>query len=74
MRAYLVNVPDFVIIVRDPRDLKDEVAAAVGDSYQARWLTPDELEEWGPSYPIGSYDPDRELTCAEIAAEMRRGR
>lgn len=73
-RAYLVTVREFVLIVRDPRDVREWVAGVACDDYQAQPLTADEVAAWGETYPAGSWDPDRELTCAEIALEMRSGR
>lgn len=70
-RAYLVTLPsEFVVIASDERDVRDWAAEAAGDGLQRRILSADELAKFGETYPLGSWDPDRELTCAEIAAEM----
>lgn len=75
--AFLVTVREFVVIVHDQRDLRELVCEAARDDHRAQPMTADELAAWGETYPVGQWDPDRELTCAEIAAEMgarRRGR
>jgi hypothetical protein len=71
-RAYLITIREFVVVTRDPRDLREIVAEAARDDHQAQALTAEELARCGESYPVGSWDPDRELTCAEIAEEMRK--
>jgi hypothetical protein len=69
-KAYLVTVREFVLIAADSRDVRELVAEAARDDHQAQLLTAEELSRWGGTYPVGLWDPDRELTCAEIAAEM----
>ena len=71
-RAYLITIREFVVVTSDPRDVAEIVAMAASDGHGARAMTAEELALWGDTYPIGSWDPDRELTCAEIAAEMKR--
>ncbi len=70
-KAYFVSMSDLVVIADDSRDIGDIVAEAIRDGITSQRMTVDELARWGNTYPIGSWDPDRELTCAEIAAEMR---
>ena len=70
-RAYLVTFPrPIVVIADDPRDLREWVSELAHDGFDSRQMTVEELAAQGDAFPAGSWDPDRELTCAEIAAEM----
>ena len=77
-RVYLVHVPEFVIVVDvDPqdflqRDLRAESEAWAADRVRTQLLSRAELRRRGDEVPEGCWDPDRELTCAEIAADMPR--
>jgi hypothetical protein len=72
-RAYLVTIPEFVVIADNEREAREIVDwAADSGSSTLKWLTAKELRARGNDFPAGDYDPDRELTCAEIADEMER--
>ena len=71
-KAYLITVREFVVIARDERDVREYVADVAREDHRAKRLTADELAREGNSYPCGEdWDPDLELSCAEIADAMR---
>ena len=76
-RAYLVHVPEFVLIVDDEGDffcrpVQDAAEGYAAERVRTQRLTREELRRRGDEVPEGCWDPDREMTCAEIAADMPR--
>lgn len=73
-KAYLVSLRDFVVFATNEPDAVDQALSVVQDgALSFERLTPDQLRGmFGSTYPPTQYDPDAELTCAEIADEMER--
>ena len=70
-KAYLITFPPpTVVIAEDRSELFEWVRELVHDGFDFEVLSVKELAAQGDVYPAGSWDPDRELTCAEIAQEM----
>ena len=75
-RVYLVHVPEFVLIVEEDgqdffgREREAEASAHASERVRMELLSQGQLARHGDEYPAGWWNPDREMTCAEIAADM----
>jgi len=69
MRAYRVTVPELIVIATDECEAREWATTAAEDAVVQRLMVA-ELRAHGAVYPSGYYDPDREMTCEEIADAM----
>lgn len=71
-KAYCVSLPDFVVFATDESRAVENALSVVQDgALSLKRLTPQQLrKDFGGTLPTDAYDPDRELTCSEIADAM----